>query len=163
MNRALSQAGIGLSVSCLGVVLLSAVLLYLLRDRSVFRSSSVLFLFLMLAGMAMILIAALIWSVRTPTDTICAAFNWLIQIGFTLTCQHSNATVHAAENQTVSQYQSLTSLFSLHPLFPFSHASVHQDLEVSRHPTHALADLRSFCAFSCSLFLFASLVVFSVC
>lgn len=85
MNSSLSALGIALS--CIGLVIccLTGVLLYFLRDRSVFRSASVLFLFLTLVGIMMMLISALLWSIKTPTDAICRGFTVTTQIGFTLT------------------------------------------------------------------------------
>ena len=79
-------AGFGMALAVIGLigVLAALTLIVLYRAHPVMKSASVWFLFTSIAGVGLLFIA-LILLMSSVTSATCAAFNWMLNMGFMLT------------------------------------------------------------------------------
>ena len=64
---------------------LTSVFIWYFRRRTAIRSSSPVFLFVMVLGLAMLFLSGIFFSYANPTDESCGAAFWLLDLGFYLT------------------------------------------------------------------------------
>ena len=81
-----SVVGFGYAVSSIMIVLclVSAIIVWIFRSRTVIKSASVIFLEIMLVGI-ILLFLGVIALIQPPTDNSCSAFMWLADMGLMLT------------------------------------------------------------------------------
>ncbi|KAL7569548.1 hypothetical protein ACA910_013917 [Epithemia clementina (nom. ined.)] len=82
-NDPLQRVAIAMSSISMVVTILTVLGTIKLRHKPAVRHAQVEFLFLLLVGLLLVSVDSILWAIR-PTDVICVAAMWLMNVGYTL-------------------------------------------------------------------------------